>query len=209
MRFVTIEAVVFSVLSLGCREAWNPIAPASPAESPDYAVYDAVLDGLFGNETSGQPLPRYVLSDSTMIGPVLDENNVRTFLQRQFGPLLTPLFDATSAEYTSQSSIRVPLDARAFHPHGAIELVSRGTLDALTATGAPNPSAYWHAFYGRYPGSKGHIQFSRPGYDASGTHALLAYAHLCGGLCGDWGFVLLERRGDRWVILRRILTGVA
>ena len=53
MRFVTIEAVVFSVLSFGCRAEWNPAGPARPAESPDYAIYDAVLDGLFGNETSG------------------------------------------------------------------------------------------------------------------------------------------------------------
>jgi hypothetical protein len=50
MRELTRALALISVLSFACREAQNPVAPASPAESPDYAVYDAVLDGLFQSD---------------------------------------------------------------------------------------------------------------------------------------------------------------
>jgi len=103
MRELARALALISVLSLACREAQNPVAPASPAESPDYAVYDAVLDGLFQNDVGAVAPPRYVLFDSTMT----------------------------------------------------------------------------------------------------------AERHGCGGLCGDWGFVLLERRSSGWVILRRVITAVS
>jgi len=209
MRTFTSALALLSVLSLGCREAQNPVAPASPAASPDYAVYDAVLDGLFPNDgTSGAP-PLFVLSDSTVLGTNVTESSTDTHLRRQLGPALTPLFDATRPGYTIRSSVRVPLEARAFHAHGQIELLSRLAADSLSGTGIPNPGRFWNAFYARYPRSNGYISFSRPGYDATGSHALLSYGHGCGGLCGDWGFILLERREGRWVILRRVVTAVS
>src|SRR4051812_5972988 len=207
MRKLTRALAFISVLSLSCHEVLSPTAPVRPSELQDYAVFDAVLDGLFQDDGK-KALPRYVLGDSTQVGTSAYEPSGEAYLRSQFGPSLAPILDATIADYTIRSKARVPLDASAFRARGRIDLLNRTIADSFR-TVPPSPRSYWSAFYARYPGSKGYISFSLPGYDASRTHALLSYGHGCGGLCGDWGFVLLERRGNTWVILRRVVTGVS
>jgi hypothetical protein len=174
-----------------------------PEVSPDYAVYDAVLEALFVAEAPAGTSPRHVIDDSTSLGERTDFEH--EFFRREFGAFF-PIVQATKADYALRSSVRLPLDERAFRVRGRVELVSRQTLASLDPSTDRNPNSYWRAFYARFPGSHGSINFSRPGYDADRTHALLSYRHGCGGRCGDWGIVLLERRGDTWVVLRRVLT---
>jgi hypothetical protein len=120
--------------------------------------------------------------------------------------VLAPVVAASQADYLERGRTRVGLDARAFNAGGRVELVSNVTLAELSRGSAANPNTFWRAFYARFPGSVGLLSFSRPGYDATRTHALLYYGHGCGGLCGDGGYVLLERRDGKWMILRRVVT---
>ena len=203
MRLIASIALANACL-LGCtgvRESTTPTAPAAPMESRDYAVYDAVLEALFVAGAPAGASPRFVLADSTTRGVGIEHE----YFQREFGAYF-PLVEALKADYSARSGERVPLDARSFRVRGRVEVISGQTLATLDQGADGNPDTYWRAFYTRFPGSHGHITFSRPGYDAAGTHALLSYGHGCGGLCGDWGVILLERRGDTWVMLRRVVT---
>jgi hypothetical protein len=147
-----------------------------------------------------------VIMDSTSLGdPVQIEHE---YFRREFGTFF-PLVEAAKADYALRSSVRVPLDVRAFRVRGRVELISGHALATLDQSADRSPDTYWRAFYARFSGSRGSVSFSRPGYDAAGTHALLSYGHGCGGRCGDWGVILLERRGDTWVVLRRVLTVMA
>jgi hypothetical protein len=209
MRLLISFALVAGTLTLGCSGLHDPTAPAdflAPAESPDYAVYDAVLDGLASEYVPGGAQRYYVVIDSTVVGVGGMEGIPSPYLERKFGPLLVPIVNATRADFLERSRSRVGLDARAFKARGRVELVSNAALAALDQSVSSNPNTYWRAFYERFPGSTGSISFSRPGYDSTRTHALLNYTHGCGGRCGDGGYVLLERRDGKWVVLRRVVT---
>jgi hypothetical protein len=205
MRFIAV--VLAGACMTGCtgvREPTTLTAPDTPAQSPDYAVYDAVLEALFVADAPAGTSPLHVIIDSTSPGAPVGPESFR----REFGAFF-PIVETITPDYALRSKVRVPLDARAFRARGRIELVSGQTLASLDRSPTRNPDSFWRAFYTRFPGSHGSIDFSRPGYDSSGTHALLSYGHGCGGLCGDWGIILLERRGDTWVVLRRVITAMS
>jgi hypothetical protein len=205
MRLLAAFALCAGV-TLGCSGLHDPTAPAAflgPEMSPDYAVYDAVLEALFVAEEPAGTSPRHVIADSTDLGARVDLDH--EYFRREFGSFY-PIVQAIRADYALRGSVRAPLDARSFHVRGRVELVSPRELASLDRSANQNPDTFWQAFYLQFPGAHGHVSFSRPGYDSEGTHALLSYAHGCGGRCGDWGIVLLERRGDTWVVLRRVLT---
>jgi hypothetical protein len=205
---MTARITLVSVCLLACtgvREPTAPGPPATPAESPDYAVYDAVLDGLASAYVPSGEQPYYVVIDATVIGRQDTAFLSAPSHERSFGPLLAPHVAATLADYLERGQSRARLDAHAFKARGRVELVTPEALAALVTSPA-GPNEYWRAFYARFPGSTGSISFSRPGYDATRNHALLHYGHRCGGRCGDGGYVLLERRDDKWVVLRRVVT---
>ena len=207
MRIPIATLAALSILSFcGCHEEQNPVAPLRPTASPDYTVYDGVLLGLFDNATSsGQPA-RYVLQDSTRddIG-----QSGEAYVRRALAAHLGLSLDAVLSDYFAKNSGRIALDVAAFHVAPRIELLRQPPANSSARAAPRNPGEFWSDFYTRYPGSRGYISFSRPGYDASRTHALVSYGHGCGGLCGDWGFILLERRGEQWVVLRRVLTAAS
>jgi hypothetical protein len=176
-------------------------------EARDYAVYDAVLDSLSRQGSGAGGLTRFVVVDSTVPGPEKTFEPNDAFIADRLGSRLVPLFSAARADYEKRGATRLPIDVHAFRVRGQVELVSR----SFTAfdSGAHGPAAYWAAFYRRFPGSSGRIELSLPGYDAAGTHALLYYGHGCGGRCGDWGYVLLERRDNKWYVLRRLIDRVS
>ena len=213
MRLSITALAVLSVVSLcGCHEAQTLVGPLSPTTSPDYAVYDGVLLGLFDNRTSTGEPTRYVLIDSTMRGgDVIDVTapSGTSYLRRALAPEFGTSTDEVLSDYIAKSTPRIPLDVAAFHVAPRIELLRQLPANSSAGAAPRNPGTFWSDFYARYPGSRGYISFSRPGYDSSRTHALVSYGHTCGGLCGDWGFVLLERRGEQWVVLRRVLTASA
>ena len=200
-RLATLLAPL--ALALACRGVDETTAPRHAVTSPDYAVYDAVLDGLFGAPASDGGAPFYVIDDSTEAASDQDVR-VAGFVTDAFGPQLAPILAAVRPDFAARAGVRVPLDAHGFRARGRVTLFERAAV-----TGTHDPFDYWHRFYARYPGARGHISFSRPGYDPSGTHALLAYGHGCGSLCGDWGYVLLERRDGRWTVLKRVITIVS
>lgn len=208
MRELARIGVLAAILMLACTGTREPTSPLSPADSPDYAVYDALLDGLFGEGAVPGAPPRYVIGDSTVFGGGSEQDFAHLRFQQQFGPLLFPLVAEMRADHVARNRVRVPLDPRSFRARGRVEVVSARTLETLRGA-APDLDAYWRSYHARFPGASGRITFSRPGYDAAGTHALLSYGHHCGGRCGDWGYVLLERREGTWVVVRRVITTVS
>jgi hypothetical protein len=55
-----------------------------------------------------------------------------------------------------------------------------------------------------HPGAGFFTSLSRAGFDERRSHAAVAYASACGGLCGSAGVVLLERRRGRWRVLEQV-----
>jgi hypothetical protein len=58
----------------------------------------------------------------------------------------------------------------------------------------------WHAFHVAYPKASGVVTLSRVGFDPKFSQALVSYGFDCGGLCGEGFYVVLEQKGDVWVM---------
>jgi hypothetical protein len=62
---------------------------------------------------------------------------------------------------------------------------------------------FWRAFYQRFPRSQGLVTFSRVGFNAARTQAVVLVTRGCGGLCGMGNVVLLDRDpAGRWRVVR-------
>lgn len=64
--------------------------------------------------------------------------------------------------------------------------------------GSSNLADSWRRFGESYPSST-LVTFSAVGFNADGTRAVVQVGMGCGGLCGAWRDVYLERRGATWV----------
>ena len=60
----------------------------------------------------------------------------------------------------------------------------------------------WETFYERFPDSTGIIRFSRIGFNERHDQAFLYVENTCGSLCGSGSFVLLDRHGDDWQVVK-------
>jgi hypothetical protein len=56
----------------------------------------------------------------------------------------------------------------------------------------------WDSFKSRYPGSGGYITVSAVGFNSDKTLAIVYTGSSCGGLCGSWGFHVLEKINGKW-----------
>jgi hypothetical protein len=60
-----------------------------------------------------------------------------------------------------------------------------------------------------HPRSAFFVSFTRAGFNADRTEALVYVTIHCGGLCGSGQYVQLRRTGSRWVVQRIVITWVS
>jgi hypothetical protein len=63
----------------------------------------------------------------------------------------------------------------------------------------------WSGFYAANPEASGLLETSRAVLSADGNQALIYAWNGCGSVCGEGALVLLELRGERWII-RKVLV---
>lgn len=83
---------------------------------------------------------------------------------------------------------------RLFQIEKPYEIVNEQTLGLLRGHG-PEP---WHAYYEHYPRSGGWIFMSAVGFNRNKTLAIVYIGSICGGLCGQAQFHLLEKVKGQW-----------
>lgn len=193
--------VTLLLASTSCEQT-TPLAPAPrPEMDPVYAIYSLVLDSLFlGTVQANRAAPQFVVIEATNGGPSAEAELV-DFVERQFVSQQSA-FDIAVAAFRATPATHTMLDQTQFRARAPVTLVSR---DAVSNEGLRKPSDYWQAFYDRYPGARGIIEFQKIAIDASGKFALLHYGHECGYLCADYGYILLQKQDSGWVILKRVI----
>lgn len=91
-----------------------------------------------------------------------------------------------------------------------VRWITKAQEDSVLAANGPGVRAGSPELERIYPGLRGIDWLSRPGFDEPRTHAAVAYGWWCpGGLCGAAGVYLLERRGGRWKVIRRMAMVVS
>lgn len=202
VRRSRLVAWVAAAAALACAAPLCAQEPADGAEAAEDSVWVAVLD------TSAVPDTQYLVvrartskglrDDGSMDRPLadsrpprLERETVNDFLERNLRPrAVGPLPDT-----------RVK-----------IVLAVEATLDSITLrsdtssgwTAASNPvERYWRAFRERFPHARGIMTFSRVGFNAARTQAVVNVSYSCGGLCGKGTIVLLYRDATgRWRVVR-------
>lgn len=69
---------------------------------------------------------------------------------------------------------------------------------------ASEGASSWKLFYKSFPGAKGLIQLTLPGYSSSGSVAGIVVASTCDLLCGGGSLWLFERDRGNWTITKRM-----
>ena len=59
----------------------------------------------------------------------------------------------------------------------------------------------WSEFYKKYPGSGGYFVLSAVGFNAEKTIAIISMGRLCGELCGEGRFFVLQKIDGKWIPL--------
>jgi hypothetical protein len=191
---------ILSLCLLGCSSAVDRINAPIIHDDDMYAIHSVVLNSLFlGSEHVGSAPPRFVISDSTIGMPVVTESDL-DYVRAKFRVAHAAQFDAVERAMGNEALGRIGLDVGRFRTGAPVELVSRADLESLAQ---PN---FWDAFYARFPGARGRITLGTPLIDRTGKYALMRYGHGCGWLCGDYGYILLEKTTAGWTVLQRVIT---
>lgn len=67
----------------------------------------------------------------------------------------------------------------------------------------------WEQFDKKYPSAHGFTSFSRVGFNAQGTEALVYTEYECGWLCANGEYLFLVKDGSKWKIMARIQMWVS
>jgi len=66
-----------------------------------------------------------------------------------------------------------------------------------------DPRDDWKMFFKQYPAAHSFADLSRVGFDLQMNQALVRAGWRCPGLCGQWEFILLEKRDHVWKVVNR------
>jgi hypothetical protein len=192
-RFI---AVLFLVAVSACHGA----RVAQPVES---VVQAAVIDSLIVRDTTRQ----IVVGDSTVSGGSHFVGEDYASALKRLGPLPAGLqedFEAKRGTIRRVDSLPAKVPMQRFT--AADRSYLRGQAGPISRT---DYSAYWSAFFRRFPGSPGLVEISRVGFGRDGASALVHVEYGCGGLCGGTIYVLLSNKSGRWRVIRTAQPRIA
>jgi hypothetical protein len=155
---------------------------AAPPEAYDvedsYQIYSLLLPD---EESYGFAKGALILQEGTVSILDLPESCI--------APEAASRFQDAIADYKRVNSMQWLLQRR-FQIEKPYEILSSDAI-GVSAKG-------WDSFYKRYPRSGGYIVMSAVDFNKEKTRAILYTGSACGGLCGRWGFHLLEKKDGKW-----------
>jgi hypothetical protein len=178
-------------------------------------VFRAVIENLFGTGSKF-----VVLIDSTV--RVSDPVAARAEWRERMRTRRAVLDSETVEDYMQANRTRAAIDP-AFGYRLPIKLMSdslRKTFEArgkiLVDAAEKNHSStvdmvvpFWTGFYDAFPGAHGYGSLSKPGYNHEHTRALMEFGQGCGSLCGEWGFITLEKGSGGWYVKVKVVEVVS
>ncbi len=196
------------------NQAQSPPGPNADVTDSEYQVLSAYINNTFigskGDGRIGAHVARIVVANKTHSDlddhHIEDENGkqipwskTRRYLRKQ-SPVLQAL---TLNSFRDANAHPAPLRPR-FQLSLPYELVDKGETDAIFQN-----NGWWTDYYKKYPDSQGFLVVSRIGFSADGKQAMLYSANRCGGKCGAGTYVVMEKVGGGWRVVKEILTWVS
>ena len=164
------------------------------------AVYRSVFDSLYNFH--GESPRRIVVSewfpiDQTPLPPSKRRVDPTTLSRYMFLRSVRPPFDA-------RLGYRLPMAVLSRESIPVLEREGSGALKKQATANDEWESSFWLAFRQRYPGAWGMLGYTRVAFNPQRTQALVFTHHACGESCRNADTWLLDRRGEKWLIVERI-----
>jgi len=196
MKTLFIFAITSLPLVLGLGQPQGE--KVSPVAAEEYAVYSALLDGIKQSPNDGKAVSLFVVDDKTSGVPnscLPDEiaKWEKEIKADELRPLLEGLLAKNKESYTLGRHFAITRSYLLLTADDVSNFFGNKDLDG------------WGDFYEKYPNSSGHITFSRVGFNADMTKAILYRETYCGVLCAYGGYVLLGKEKGKWNVTRGFL----
>ena len=192
-------AVTSSALMLWLTFAsllFPPNVAQSAQNQDEQAVYAAVVRRLFaGNRFSFDTqtaVNLLVIKERTVTDHSIRSAEAERHW-RYIASRLETLSEETISSFKAENQAEQRLDSALVLPIRHI-FVSNEELDQM------HRGRGWEEFRARYPDSGGFIGFSRIGFNAERSQALVYFEHWCGNLCGSGLYILLTKDNDEWKV---------
>ncbi|MDO9510404.1 MAG: hypothetical protein Q7J34_01480 [Bacteroidales bacterium] len=88
-----------------------------------------------------------------------------------------------------------------------ITLISEEETDFFFNNPSINKS--WETFYKKYPNSNGMIDFTRVGFNADKSQAIVEFGHYYASLGANGSLVYLVKEDNKWVIIKLLYTWIS
>lgn len=190
---VLIKLILISSLSvLFFTQCNNDKDYTGIADFSDYDVYSAILEQGF--DALKEPI---VILETTNIQESISfsEDVYEGYLAGQ--GVAKGLFETLKENNREVAELENRFDIA---PRQVLLLTNAELSVAFLPNGQDEGEATWEEFYKKHPDSGGYIQFSKVGFNGSGSEALVAFGHYFGNVGADGGFILVKREGGAWVL---------
>lgn len=190
---------------------------AVPTTRDDVAVYEAVLAHTVRSEVdrfssgAGLKTPAPVLAFDRTLMICRAENDH----PKQMGCIRSEEVQSFEAKSTRMRSLlfegKVSAESRAELGRSFRDRNAQGrtvAADGLTGLILVPPDQLEPVRSRESARTKGQTSFSTPAYSSDG-HALVYVSYVCGGLCGYGWFFLLERAGQSWRVVDRVMLWIS
>jgi hypothetical protein len=200
-----IGIAICLLLPLGAI-AQSPSAEDTDVSEPEYEVFSTYISqsfiGAVGKERVGDPVSQIVIVNRTEADKDdLDDEEtppggVEKYLQKEAPSLRL----ATISNFHKANARQAHLALR-FHLHLQYQLVSAEKIGSIV-----KDVSSWPEYYKQYPGAQGYLALSRVGFSPDGKQALFYASNRCGGKCATGSYVVMEKHGSAWRILKEVFV---
>jgi len=197
MSRAPIALIAFIVL-VACSVPSRPTAtpplpsPAAALSAADYAVYDAVIESNW----PGQAV--IVIEAATTTNDLYAARNAMV-------DQTTSLQPQTLDAFLAANQTTYPLGNH-FQNGAAYVLLTQADKDKLFNR---DLQASWQRFHAAYPSAPGLLAFSRPGFNADQTQALVYFQNGSGPLDAAGYAALLSRQAGGWIVQKQLMIWIA
>jgi hypothetical protein len=193
-------------------------AQASPGRSTEatdseYEVFSAYISqsfiGAVGKDRIGKPIAQIVIvnrtgSDKQDLQDLAEDHDlppggIEEYLRKKVPSLRL----STIGDFHRANEKQAQL-ARRFYLPLPYQLLPPETI-ALTVKDAGS----WPEYYKRYEGAQGYMWLSRVGFSPDGKQSLFYVSNSCGALCATLSYVVMEKHGSAWKVVKEVMILVS
>jgi len=190
--------------------AQRPAAEKTNVSEAEYEVFSAYISqsfvGTAGKDRIDRLTSQIVIvnctqSDKDDLDDFLDPNDAspggteEKYLQKEAPSLRVVTISNFHGANEKQGEL-----APSFHVPLPYQLVSAEKIGSILKD---SPSG-WTQYYRQYPGAQGHMRLSRVGFSPDGKQALLYSSNWCGGHCASGSYLVMEKRGAAWRVIKEV-----